>query len=128
VLFHLMRLMGLSSVAEPHVALIQRAGLGSYFPDHEERALWIVPSPGEIEIFVREAPAQRGPRTGVPAPGTGTWAVPSACPRKETTFVNASFPCPHCKVHPRWYRELSAQGALVCPECGRSFVPRRSRF
>jgi hypothetical protein len=129
VLFQLMRLLGVTRVAGPHVGLMQRAGLGSHFPEHDERAVWIVPSANEIEIFVREAPSNvRGPHVALPAPSSGPWAVPVACTRNEVSYTRASSECPHCRTRPDFFRELPNQGALVCTNCGRSFAVRASRF
>jgi hypothetical protein len=128
VLHQLMKLLGVTRIAGPHVGLLQRTGLGSHFEAHQERAVWIVPDANEIELFVREAPKERGPRVAVPAPATGPWAVPAPCLRKEVSYAEANSPCPHCGDQPAFFRELPSQSALVCPSCGRSFGLRKSRF
>ncbi|MFT3921770.1 MAG: hypothetical protein QM778_04485 [Myxococcales bacterium] len=128
VVHHLMRLMGATRAVGAQVGLIQRAGLGSPFPEHEERAIWIVPNEREVELYVREAPPVRGPHVAMPAPSYGVWAVPPACTRNEPCFIPAQSACPHCKAKPDFFRELESQAALVCPTCGRSFPLRNSRF
>jgi hypothetical protein len=124
VVHHLMRRLGLARLEKACVGLLYRLGLGARFPECGARAVWLVPGRDEVEILVREAPEGPGPRVAVEAPLSGLWAVPQACPRPEPSWIRADRPCPHCQARPEVFRELPAQTALVCPQCGRSFDRR----
>jgi predicted RNA-binding Zn-ribbon protein involved in translation (DUF1610 family) len=128
VLHHLMRLMTLPRLTEPHVVVLERPGLGATFPDERERAVWVLPSSEQVEILIRRVRPGAGPRAGMPVPDDGPWALPPACPRNERAFVAAAFPCPHCGVQPARFQQLDDGSSFLCPECGETFVPRISRF
>jgi rubredoxin len=119
VLHHLMRRLGLSRMQDARVGLIERAGLGASFGAARPRALWIVPGPDEVTIFLRDAPRRRGPRVAMAVPETGPWALPDAYAHPEPDWVPATRACPHCKTSPAIFRRLDR--AFVCPACGRSF-------
>lgn len=120
VVHHLMRRLGLPRADDARVGLLERVGLGASFGKAAPRAVWIVPGPDEVAIFLREAPSIRGPRVAEPVPASGPWALPRAYPHPEPDWVPVSRACPHCEASPALFRRLGE--AWVCPECGRSFA------
>ena len=122
VLHHLLRRIGLSQIAEARVGLIERVGLGAKFGKPTLRAVWLVPAPEETLVFLRDAPARRGPRMAMSVPADGPWALPAPYAHAEPSWISALRACPRCGSRPPHFRELST--ALVCPACGRSFDRR----